>query len=164
MDGKSHSLLLIVDVQKAFIHEQTIEVLPVIQELMRHYAHIAASRFHNVPHSNYVRLLDWQECFKNDVGYPFAIRLPENILVVEKSTYNGFTPALQDHLSRLHIQEVHLCGVDTDACILATAMAIFDAGLRPVVMARACASSGGRDLHEAALAVLRRNIGEKQVV
>lgn len=164
MGKKANPLLLIVDVQRAFINQQTLGILPVIRELMPQYQNLAATKFHNWSQSNYVRLLDWRQCFQGDEGRALALRLPEDTLVIKKNTYNGFTTALRDYLFRLRIHEVHLCGMDTDACILATALSIFDAGLRPVVLANACASSGGRDLHEAALTILRRNIGEEQVV
>lgn len=139
---KPSPLLLIVDVQRAFINQQTLGMLPVIGDLMRQYPNIAATQFHDRLHSNYVRLLDWRECFQEDEGHALALRLPEDTLVIKKDTYNGFTTALRDHLFRLRIYEVHLCGMDTDACILATALSIFDAGLRPVVLANACSSSG----------------------
>ena len=66
--------------------------------------------------------------------------------------------------SHLKIQDVHLCGLDTDACVLSTAMEIFDANLRPVVISSACASSGGIALHNNAITMLKRNIGAKQVL
>jgi nicotinamidase-related amidase len=47
-----------------------------------------------------------------------------------------------------------LCGLSTDCCVLATALAAIDAGARVRVVADACAAEPA--LHDAALAILRR--------
>jgi nicotinamidase-related amidase len=47
-----------------------------------------------------------------------------------------------------------LCGLSTDCCVLATALGAVDAGARVRVVADACAAE--RELHDAALAILRR--------
>jgi nicotinamidase-related amidase len=59
---------------------------------------------------------------------------------------------------------VHVCGVDTDQCVLATVLTAFDAGLEPVVLADLCLSCAGEAPHEAGLVALRRAIGEDHVV
>lgn len=49
-------------------------------------------------------------------------------------------------------------GFDTDACVLATAFALFDAGVIPYIDSRGCDSSGGTELHDAALAIAARSL------
>ena len=80
-----------------------------------------------------------------------------------KTGFSALDARLQLELQMQKIDEIHLCGLDTDACVAATAMALFDISIRPVVLADACASSGGREFHNAALRLLSRNIGEDQV-
>ena len=48
--------------------------------------------------------------------------------------------------------------------MLKSAVDLFEAGIEPVVLADHCASHGGRDCHEAGLKLLKRFIGEGQVV
>lgn len=60
-------------------------------------------------------------------------------------------------------QEVHLCGIDTDACVTACALDLFSMGLRPIVLADACARTGGKEFHEAALRALARSLGSKGI-
>jgi nicotinamidase-related amidase len=50
--------------------------------------------------------------------------------------------------------DLTLCGLSTDCCVLATALAAIDAGARVRVVADACAAEP--ELHDAALAILRR--------
>ncbi|GAA3083901.1 hypothetical protein GCM10020000_82690 [Streptomyces olivoverticillatus] len=44
-----------------------------------------------------------------------------------------------------------LCGIDTDSCVYDTAVAAYHGGLRPWIVTDACASTGGAEVHEAAL-------------
>jgi nicotinamidase-related amidase len=59
--------------------------------------------------------------------------------------------------------EVHLCGIATDNCVLASAIALFEGGYTPVVLGDACASHAGADYHDWGLKILRRLIGAAQV-
>jgi nicotinamidase-related amidase len=163
-DAHSSVLLLIVDVQQAFISAETQHILPKIQELLPGYAHIAATQFYNPTVSNYRDLLNWQDCGKHEPGFSLALDLPDRVMIFQKHSYSCLTRGLRQVFLDLKIQEVHLCGLDTDACVLSTAMGIFDANLRPVVISSACASSGGIALHNNAITMLQRNIGAKQVL
>ncbi|MFD4406738.1 cysteine hydrolase family protein [Nocardia sp. NPDC058499] len=64
--------------------------------------------------------------------------------------------------------DVFLCGIATDACVLATAIAVFDAGLTPWVVCDACASNANRTppqrLHNAALMLLDRFVGTGHLI
>jgi nicotinamidase-related amidase len=67
-------------------------------------------------------------------------------------------------LERRKISEVFLCGIETDCCVLKTAVDLFEHHYRPVVLSSACASRAGKENHEAGLKILRRMIGNEQVV
>jgi Amidases related to nicotinamidase len=160
----SSVLLLVIDVQQAFVSAETKHILPRIQALLPDYAHVAATQFFNPAVSNYRKLLHWQDCGKHEPGFSLALDLPDRGLIFQKSSYSCLTPGLKKTFLDLKIQDVHLCGLDTDACVLSTAMEIFDANLRPVVISSACASSGGIALHNNAITMLKRNIGAEQVL
>lgn len=82
--------------------------------------------------------------------------------VVHKTGYGAATPlpvrTLQGYDS------VSVVGADTDACVLATAIALVDHGVNVVVRANLCWSAGGPELHEAALRILSRQLGASRVV
>jgi nicotinamidase-related amidase len=74
-------------------------------------------------------------------------------------------------LSVQHLSEVErgadtvvVCGIATDSCVLATAIDLFEYGLRPIVVKDACGSHAGRKAHEAGLFIIERFIGSKQLV
>lgn len=59
--------------------------------------------------------------------------------------------------------EVTLVGVDTDACVLATAIDLFEMGIKPIVIEDCVGSSGGEECHEAGMLLLKRSIGKEQI-
>lgn len=84
--------------------------------------------------------------------------------IVQKSVYTSCNYDLINLLRTLKISEVYIVGIDTDCCVLKTAMDLFEINIRPIVLSYYCASNGGKKSHDAALTVLRRNIGDNQVV
>ncbi|WP_153940513.1 isochorismatase family protein [Acidithiobacillus thiooxidans] len=114
----SSVLLLIVDVQQAFISFETQHILPKIQELLPGYAHVAATQFFNPTTSNYRKLLHWKDCGKHEPGFSLALDLPDRSMIFQKSSYSCLTPGLKKTFLDLKIQDVHFCGLDTDACVL----------------------------------------------
>jgi nicotinamidase-related amidase len=71
--------------------------------------------------------------------------------VVDKYVHSGFAnPALEKELDRLDAAAVILTGVETDVCVLATALAAVDRGYRTVLVSDAIASSVGAS-HDACL-------------
>lgn len=54
---------------------------------------------------------------------------------------------------------VDIIGFDTDACVLSTAFDIFNRDCNMRVLANLCWSSGGRDMHYAALQIMQRQFG-----
>ncbi|MGE5442745.1 MAG: isochorismatase family protein, partial [Bacteroidota bacterium] len=69
-----------------------------------------------------------------------------------------------DRLRRDAVSRVHLCGIGTDSSVLISAVDLFEAGIEPVVLAHACASAAGHADHQAGLQILKRLIGDKQVI
>ena len=45
-----------------------------------------------------------------------------------------------------------------------SSVGLFEAGIEPVVLAHACASAAGHADHQAGLQILKRLIGDKQVI
>ncbi|MEC4815814.1 MAG: isochorismatase family protein [Scytonema sp. PMC 1069.18] len=93
-----------------------------------------------------------------------AILSPVVSKTFDKPSYSPMSPALLRSLQRNAITTVAVCGVDTDACVMATALGLFDAGFETFVVSDGCASSGGQEYHEAAIKILERNIGAQYVI
>lgn len=56
-------------------------------------------------------------------------------------------------------EEFYLCGIDTDCCVLATAYDAFDQGYRVHLLKNLCMTSTGKNLHNAAVSMFKKNVG-----
>ena len=160
--GKSAGLL-VVDVQHGF--SPAAALVAGINALAPRYAMTAATRFTNAHDSLYRRVLGWNGCSAGSDTH-LAVDFRPGI-VIDKWGY-GLPRHAVDRLAlgRLAtdgIKEWHLCGLETDACVLAVAFSLWDAGLRPFLLADLCASAS-QDLHDAAVALFARQFGAKSVL
>ena len=60
--------------------------------------------------------------------------------------------------------KVYIVGFDTDGCVLATVFDLFEDGIRPIILADYCASTGGDEYNNAGIKVLQRLIGKNNIV
>lgn len=156
--------LLIVDVQKGFINEATRHIPAIAERLAADYEAVIATRFVNPGGSAYRRLIHWRRFAPGSADTELAFRPPAGAEVIEKRRYTCVDAAFLGRLRDLGAEEVHLCGIATDNCVLKCAVDLFEAGLRPVVLASACASHAGPEYHEWGLRILARLIGTDQIV
>jgi nicotinamidase-related amidase len=92
-------------------------------------------------------------------GWRVADLVPER--VVEKTGYSAAAALPTDIMAVF--TDIRIVGMDTDACVLATALGLFDLGLPVTVDTDLVASGGGPDLRAAGLTVLRRQLGHRRV-
>jgi nicotinamidase-related amidase len=91
--------------------------------------------------------------------HPLLVPLINPDHVFEKDTYSAFkAPGLIEFLKTYDITDITVCGIDTDACILATLFDGFDKGYNIRALTELCGSNSGKSLHDAALAVINRNL------
>lgn len=162
--------LLVVDVQRGFVTPDTEPVLEPITRSVRHVRAngqlVVATRFHNPDPGPFRRLMGWERLSSSpevDLVPELVDALGPAAIVRAKDGYGALDPWM-DHLLTSHgVDEVLLCGIDTDACVLATALQLFASNRRPVVLTDLCASTGGAGAHRAGLAVLRRLIDSRQL-
>lgn len=164
-------ILIIIDMQHEFLGSGDDVLVADIAEFATKWVHrqlpVLVTQFRNAPQSSFVKFLGWAGAMQNTLVESLIELASNNIEEfhsVTKQTYS----ALTDHgvlamLDEYGIDTVVLCGVDTDACIMAIALDAFDHGLRPLVLSDLCASSGGDNYHQAALMLLERNIGRRQL-
>ncbi len=174
--GTAAPILIVVDVQNGFVNHASAHIVPVVVDLVDRWlaagADVVFTRFHNQHGSQFERLLDWNHLFDAsdtalvDEIQPFT-RHPRTS-VLDKTTYTALTPEATTLMRRLATTDVAIAGIATNACVLKTALDVFEAGLTPWVIADACASCSRRrpahEVHESALALLARLVGPRQVV
>lgn len=150
--------LIVVDVQEGFLNERNRWIIPNIQKVIREggYSFFVEATFHAEPGSLWDRQTGWT--FPLSPTIP-EIRelLPANTVLVTKTTKSVFggdknIPAL---LKEKGIEAVHVVGLDTNDCVMATAFDSFDAGFMTYVLEECTETSGDVSLREAALKILR---------
>ena len=155
--------LLIVDVQRGFINDSTRHVIPLVEELQARYAHIFATRFINGTGSPYRNLIDWHRFGEGSRDTELAFTPSPKAEIIDKTIYTCITPNFLDTLRQRRVTRVHICGIDTDVCVMKCAVDLFENGIRPVVLSKASASCAGDDYHLNALLILHRQIGSGQI-
>lgn len=159
--------LLVVDVQQGFVNDYTHHIPQRVATLIARGQHrpVLFTRFVNTPDSTYRRLLDWHDCASDDETALAAEVAPSarGAQVFRKEGIAGLPSDLKQHLREAGYRQVAVCGIDTDMCVLKSALDLFDMGIEPVVWIDCCASTAGIQAHLAGLAILGRNVGPRQL-
>jgi nicotinamidase-related amidase len=159
-------VLIVVDAQEGFKNKYTETVLGKIEKLVEtEEYYVIATKFCNNSESSFFNIMDWREmCSDEEQELVEVIRFYAN-RVIRKNTYGLYKGQLQTEVDRGLEEDVervvYLCGVDTDACVMTMAMELFDLGIKPIILSNYCASTGGKDLHDMAMKILRRSLGDK---
>ena len=163
------SLLLVVDLQECFINDHTKEIPTKIKQYLvknkNNFDFVAFTKFVNKPGSNFVKLLGWRECLA-----PKGCEIAKELLgfvnkknTFEKQAYSAFkSKKLLSFIKKNKIRKIFICGLNTDACILATAFEGFDLGFETRVLKPLCGTMWGpRDYNDLMLKVLGHKIDNK---
>jgi nicotinamidase-related amidase len=160
--------LVVIDVQNGFVTERTRSALPLAVRLIELWQAkrwpVVFTRFRNPEGSGYERRLAWtglrgaeQTALHERVaGYAQT--------VVDKTTYTAFTRDGERVLAVHPGDTLVICGIDTDGCVLKTALDAFERDVNPVIAIDACTTDGGAAAQQAARLVLERTVGPGQVV
>lgn len=141
--------LLIVDLQEGFCPRAGL--VESIGKAASTYRVVVMTRFVNRPGSLYRSVLKW-----DGDGGALALNVKAAV-ILEKSGY-GLPSGHIEVLRATNIREWHVCGLETDACVLACAFSLWDSGLVPVILRDLCDSP----LHEEGLRIAQRQFGAGQ--
>ncbi len=152
---------LIVDPQPLFIGSDEA-LIPQIRDQAHQYRVVYATRFINLPGSLYRKALSWPEGAPEAPDAQLHLQIAE-IPQLRVVTKTGYCPpeALWSEMAAAGIKQVHICGWNLDACVLAAAFSAWDAGIQPVVLADLCSSSwdGPPGWRETVLQLIDRQFG-----
>ena len=159
-----NSLLLIIDVQNDFINENTKHILNKIENLINEgkYDNIVFTRYINSYDNICYKKLDFTGCLTEE-GQKIAID-SKNYKVIDKDMYTSYVDELKYYLDKNDISKIYLCGIDTECCVLKTALDLFEAGYDTYVLKDYCAATFGKQAHDNAIELLKRNIGENYIM
>src|SRR3989344_1088465 len=123
--------LIIVDVQEGFLTDRNRWIIPNIQKVIKDggYSLFIEATFHAEPGSLWDTQADWTFPLSPAISEIKRL-LPSGAVSVIKTTKSVFggdknIPAL---LKEKEIEEVHVVGLDTNDCVMATAFDSFDVG------------------------------------
>ena len=135
-------VLMIVDLQNGFmVKDCYVGLIEKIEELLKKckYDKVIFTKFVNKNDSMYERYLNWSKLkLKNE--QEIAIPLPKNSEVREKTGY-GLNAEDITRIKAMGVNKVDICGLQTDACIYAIALQLFDNGIFPNILINCTATS-----------------------
>jgi nicotinamidase-related amidase len=151
-------------VQNYFVNELT-KFIP--KKIVKHiskadYDYLVFTKFVNKKGSNFFRLLNWKTMVSGQETeiHNSLIMFVEKNNVFTKNSYSIFKAKdLDNFLNKKNIRELFLCGMDTEACVLASAFEAFDLGYQVKIIKELCFSHSGKSLHNSALKIINQCIG-----
>lgn len=152
---------IIVDVHEFFLYAAPDDLVANIAAHISKetYDLIAFTVFKNTPNSNFNKSLQWPKCAsEKDTTLPEAFKpFVTNNNVFTRAAYSAFSnTGLDAYLAENNIEKIILCGVDTDACVLATAFSAFDNGY--IVDVDFDITYSGSDLESEAQNIMKNNL------
>jgi nicotinamidase-related amidase len=162
------SVLLVIDMQNGFLGEKSRHIIPNVVtlaiECQLRSIPIVFTRFHNREGSPYESLIGWRRLrteIETNITEELSVFSGQ---IIDKNFYSAFTDDFEQLLNENGWRTLILCGVETDSCVMKTAVDAFERNLTPVVISDASASQAGLDMHNAGLRILGRFIGKDQLV
>ncbi len=158
--------LFVIDVQNSFINSVTVNLPKKIKEYVErnwcNFDLIIFTNYVNTPQSSPYRFLNWKKSMtvpETNIVTELQSILKYGILI-SKHVYSSLkVPRIKKLLLEKKVEEIYLCGIDTDCCILATAFDAFDQNYKVHLLEDLCLSRTGKYLHEATVSIFKRNVG-----
>lgn len=155
--------LVVIDLQNYFVQDlersKIARIVSLIEE--NNFNYVVFTKFINKKSSNFFRKLNWKKC-----ANPAETNICEELFkfvtsknVFEKNTYSVFkSKKFVDFLRNKKINKIFLCGVDVDACILASVFEGFDLGFDVEVLDKLSFSRSGREFEISANRIIEKNL------
>ena len=161
--------LLIIDVQNYFINEISKGLPGKIAGFIEKnkFDFILFSQFFNTLNSFYYRLHHWDKMFAS----PDTDIIPElgkyvgKENVFKKYKFSVFTAqGFPEYLKLHYINQLFICGMDTDACIYMSEMEAVEKGYDAKVIKDLSLSQRGNKYHLKGIELLIKNLGKQSVI
>ncbi len=157
--------LLVIDMQNYFVNKHTKELPNKIRKFIltngEKFDYILFTQFVNTKDSNFVKLMKWRKCFRSpetDI-HPRLKEFSNFRNVFTKHTFSPFkSKEFLNFVKRNRINDFSICGTDTEACVLSTAVDAFDSGYRVKILKNLCGSHHGNKAHKIGVELARNCI------
>ncbi|MEX5711078.1 cysteine hydrolase [Parafrankia sp. FMc6] len=168
---RTSPVLVVIDVQNGFLTEHSRPAVPVIVSLVARWQAAGGdtvfTRYLNFPGSQYERLMGWTELRDSpatDLVDDLSPYQEKAVAVIDKTVYTLFNSEGAALVEDRGWTDLYICGIDTNSCVLKTAVDAFERDLAPRIVVDASASHSGPDVHDAGLLVARKFIGATQLI
>ena len=170
MDGNT-SALVVVDVQNGFVTEHSRHVVPLIVDLAKRWKELGRdvvfTRYINYDDSPFERIIKWSK-----LKYSPEIDIVDELQpltgrparVIDKRVYTLFADEGEALVQSRGWTDLYICGIDTEVCVLKTAVDAFERNITPWLISDASASHAGTETHRAGLLVATKLIGPRQII
>lgn len=131
----SKKILIVVDIQNYFMKYDNFKTLSTkIDEYISksNYGKIIFTKFINKKKSLFETKMNWTN-MQDKNEQEISILIPPNGIVCEKFGF-GLEQETVDMLKNINVKEVDICGLKTDACVLAISLQLFDNGIYPNIL------------------------------
>ena len=156
--------IIVVDMQKGFMKDTNYHLIDKINRYIKEhdFDNIFFTKCVNDNESPYKKILMWNGMTQAE-EQEIIVNVPQNAKIITKNCY-GISIENIKQFKDLGINEIEICGTDTDACCLAIAFNLFDNGIKPIVLSHLCASSSRNDkIHTNALEIMKRQFGYENI-
>lgn len=154
--------LIIVDVQKTFILERNKYILPKIVELIEKWSYetIIYTVQYNTQESLWHKQIGWKEEIKESDTIEMiknALKWKTHVYKTKKLSRSAFKweKDLSWYFKFFWIEEVHICGYESNDCVFATAQESFDLWFYTFVIEEATETGTTSVNHTKAIEILR---------
>ena len=157
-------LLLVIDLQNGFINEVTKSSIIDIKELIdsNRFDKVVFTRFINDENNQTFKKLNYNNFIDED-SRKICIDTSNN-LVIDKKTYTAYNSKLLDYIKTNNINNIYLCGIDIECCVLVTALNLFENNYNVFVLKNYVYCTHGEERKNNALEILKRDIGENNII
>ena len=157
-------LLLVIDLQNDFINESSKNAIKEIGKLVNSnkYDKVLFTRFINSSNNPTYTKLNYKGCF-TDEGISICIDTKDNV-VLDKGTYSAYNQELINYINDNNIDNIYICGIDVECCVLATTYNLFENNYNVYVLKDYVYSMYGNNRKENAIEILKANIGDKYII
>lgn len=167
--------IIVVDMQNGFMVDNNGNLIPEmaniasgISKLLEAvtFEHRIFTTFRNVGNGGFfAEQMGWYKCQLAPETEIIDALAEYQTVHVRKTTYSAFiTPILSSYLKRHNIDEVYVCGADTNVCVTSMLIDLADRNIKSVVIEDLCASHSGEKFHKAGVLSFPKIVGERNIV
>lgn len=164
-------VLVVVDVQNGFVTEHSQHVVPVIEQLVQEWLDrgrdVVFTRYLNYDDSPFEKIMGWSKLKESpeiDIVDELQDLSRKATAVIDKKIYTLFNDEGTALADVRQWTDMFVCGIDTEVCVLKTAVDAFEHGIRSWVLTDASASHSGQAPHDAGVLVAQKMIGRRQTI